>query len=47
VIGNLLVHFTDLGLDLGDDRLEKGSVWAFDVVDGDVRGARYLAPPKS
>jgi 8-oxo-dGTP diphosphatase len=45
VLGNLLMHFSHLGVDLGDDRIEKGSVWVLDVVDGDVRRAEYQPPP--
>jgi hypothetical protein len=45
VLGNLLMHYVHLGVDLGDDRIEKASVWVLDLVDGDVRGARYVPPP--
>jgi 8-oxo-dGTP diphosphatase len=44
VIANLLMHYSHLGVDLGDDRLEKASVWSFEVVDGQVRSASYLPP---
>jgi 8-oxo-dGTP diphosphatase len=47
VLGNLLLHFSQLGVDLPDDRVEKGSVWVLEVVDGEVRTARYLPPPKT
>jgi 8-oxo-dGTP diphosphatase len=47
VLGNLLMHYVYLGLDLPDDRIEKGSVWVLEVADdtGEVERARYLAPP--
>ena len=47
VLGNLLEHFARQGVDLGDDRVEKASIWVLDVVDGEVRGARYVPPPGS
>ena len=47
VLGNLLVHFARRGIDLGDDRMEKASVWELELVDGEVRGARYVPPPGS
>jgi 8-oxo-dGTP diphosphatase len=47
VLGNLLMHYSHLGVDLGDDRIEKASVWILDVVDGEVRAARYLPPPSA
>ena len=45
VLGNLLLHFTQLGVDLQTDRIEKGSVWALELADGEVRSATYLPPP--
>jgi 8-oxo-dGTP diphosphatase len=47
VLGNLLVHYSHLGVDLDDDRMEKASVWELEVIDGDVRRARYVPPPGS
>jgi 8-oxo-dGTP diphosphatase len=47
VLGNLLMHYSHPGVDLGDDRIEKASVWVLDVVDGEVRSARYVPPPGS
>jgi 8-oxo-dGTP diphosphatase len=47
VLGNLLDHYANAGVALDDDRLEKGSIWMLDVVDGEVRAARYLPPPGS
>lgn len=47
VLGNLLMHYSHLGVDLGDDRIEKASMWVLDLVDGEVRGARYVPPPGS
>ncbi|MET0627642.1 MAG: phosphoglycerate mutase family protein [Acidimicrobiia bacterium] len=45
VIGDLLTHLADQGVQIADFRLEKGSVWVLDTADGRVTGARYLAPP--
>ena len=45
VLGNVLMHYSHLGVDLGDDRMEKASVWELDVIDGDVRAAHYVPPP--
>jgi phosphohistidine phosphatase SixA len=45
VLGKLLNHFAHGGATLDNDRLEKASVWVLDVVDSDVRTARYLPPP--
>ena len=47
VLGHLLNHVARSGVDLGDDRLEKASIWVLDTVDGTVSAARYLAPPGS
>lgn len=47
VLGNLLMHASHLGVDLGDDRIEKASVWVLELVDGDVRSAHYLPPPST
>ena len=44
VLGNLLMHFADLGADLQTDRIEKGSVWALRFGDGEVREATYVPP---
>jgi 8-oxo-dGTP diphosphatase len=45
VLGNLLLHFAHLGVDLETDRIEKGSVWALEFADGEIRSATYLPPP--
>jgi broad specificity phosphatase PhoE len=45
VLGNLLMHFAELGVDLQTDRVEKGSVWALELDDGEVRSATYHPPP--
>lgn len=47
VFGNLLHHYARSGVELSDDRLEKASTWVLDTVDGEVLGARYVAPPDS
>jgi broad specificity phosphatase PhoE len=47
VLGNLLMHYAHLGVELEDDRLEKASVWVLEFVDGEVRAARYVAPPRT
>ncbi len=44
VLGNLLLHFADLGIDLETDRIEKGSVWALEFADDEVRSATYIPP---
>jgi len=44
VLGNLLMHFAELGADLQTDRIEKGSVWALRFGDGEVREATYVPP---
>lgn len=46
VIGDLLHHFEQRGVTLDGDKLEKGSTWILDFVDGSVAGARYVPPPK-
>ena len=45
VIGNLLSHFQRHGSHLDDIRLEKGSMWVLDVVEGAVVAASYVPPP--
>ena len=45
VLGNLLMHFAELGVDLQSDRIEKGSVWALELDEGEVRSATYHPPP--
>jgi broad specificity phosphatase PhoE len=45
VLGNLLMHASHLGVDLGDDRIEKASVWVLQMADGEVRSAHYEPPP--
>ena len=45
VLGNLLMHAAHLGVDLETDRIEKGSVWALELADGEVHSATYLPPP--
>jgi broad specificity phosphatase PhoE len=45
VLGNLLMHFAELGVHLQSDRIEKGSVWALELDDGEVRSATYHPPP--
>jgi 8-oxo-dGTP diphosphatase len=45
VLCNLLLHFAELGVDLQTDRIEKGSVWALELDDGEVRSATYHPPP--
>jgi 8-oxo-dGTP diphosphatase len=46
VLANLLMHFAHLGVDLETDRVEKGSVWALEFADGEVRSATYVPPPR-
>jgi 8-oxo-dGTP diphosphatase len=45
VLGNLLMHYAHLGVDIGDARIEKASVWTLEILDGDVRAAHYVPPP--
>ncbi len=45
VLGNLLMHASHLGVDLGDDRIEKASVWVLELADSEVRAAHYEPPP--
>ena len=47
VLPELLEHFARRGLPLPHDRVEKGSTWALDFVDGTVTAIRYFAPPTS
>ncbi|MFN8026509.1 MAG: phosphoglycerate mutase family protein [Acidimicrobiia bacterium] len=45
VLGDILQHYLDQGVDLQGDRVEKASIWVLHVNDGDVRAATYLPPP--
>ena len=45
VLGNLLMHYVHLGVELETDRIEKASVWALELADGEVRSATYFPPP--
>ncbi len=45
VLGNLLMYASHLGVELGDDRIEKASVWVLEFVDGEIRSAHYEPPP--
>ena len=45
VLSNLLDHYARHGVPLDNHRLEKGSTWQLDVIDGHVRAARYVPPP--
>jgi phosphohistidine phosphatase SixA len=45
VLGNLLTCYSQSGVELGDDRMEKGSVWVIEYVDDEAREARYVGPP--
>ena len=47
VMQDLLDHFGRHGVKLRDHRMEKGSIWVFDVEGDSVRRARYVPPPKS
>ena len=44
VIGALLWHFQRGGIELGDDRMEKGSTWVIETEDGAVVAASYRPP---
>jgi 8-oxo-dGTP diphosphatase len=46
VIGNLLDHARERGVEIGDDvKFEKGSTWVFEFEQHELAAARYLAPP--
>lgn len=45
VLGDLLSHYADQGVALDSHRVEKASIWALQVEDGDVRTTTYLPPP--
>ena len=47
VMQDLLDHFGRHGVKLRDHRMEKGSIWEFDVEGDTVRRAHYVPPPKS
>ncbi len=42
VMQDLLDHFGRHGVKLRDHRMEKGSIWEFDVEGGAVRRAHYV-----
>lgn len=44
VIAELLRHVASRGIELGDDRIEKASIWALDVLENEIVAARYLPP---
>ncbi len=46
VMQDLLDHFGRHGVKLRDHRMEKGSIWVFDIEGDAVRRARYVPPPK-
>ncbi len=45
VMQDLLDHFGRHGVKLRDHRMEKGSVWVFEIEADKVRRARYVPPP--
>lgn len=47
VLPEILEHFARRGIPLPHDRVEKGSTWALDFVDGALTAIRYFAPPTS
>jgi 8-oxo-dGTP diphosphatase len=47
VMQDLLDHFGRHGVKLRDHRMEKGSIWVFDVGTKGVEKARYVPPPKT
>ena len=47
VMEDLLDHFGRHGVKLRDHRMEKGSIWVFDIGREGVEKARYLPPPSS
>jgi broad specificity phosphatase PhoE len=47
VMQDLLDHFGRHGVKLRDHRMEKGSIWVFEIGRDGVEKARYLPPPKT
>jgi 8-oxo-dGTP diphosphatase len=47
VLGNLLHHYTQLGVVLHDHRIEKASMWVLEITEGEIHRARYVPPPGS
>ena len=47
VMQDLLDHFGRHGVKLRDHRMEKGSVWVFDLEGNEVQRARYMPPPST
>jgi broad specificity phosphatase PhoE len=47
VMQELLDHFGRHGVKLRDHRMEKGSIWVFDIGRSGVEKARYVPPPKT
>jgi 8-oxo-dGTP diphosphatase len=45
VMESLLDHFGRQGVKLRDHRMEKGSIWTFEIAGGQVVKARYSRPP--
>ncbi len=45
VIGDLMITLERRGVPLDDNRIEKGSVWALRVEDGQVVAGEYSSPP--
>jgi 8-oxo-dGTP diphosphatase len=45
VVDNLVRNAERCGVHVGEVRIEKASTWVFDLVDGAIVGARYVAPP--
>jgi len=47
VLQELLDHFGRHGVKLRDHRMEKGSIWVFDIEGDSVHRASYVPPPKT
>jgi broad specificity phosphatase PhoE len=47
VMQDLLDHFGRHGVKLRDHRMEKGSIWVFDVEGDVITHARYVPPPRT
>jgi 8-oxo-dGTP diphosphatase len=45
VLGELLEYYASTGIKVPDTRLEKGSVWALKLREGQVRAIRYFPAP--
>ena len=45
VVENVIHHLASNGVEIDDDRLEKGATWVLDTRDGEIVSARYVPAP--